>query len=40
MIRDFGAKRRTENCVRITVGTEKMNDLLLSKIAEILGECD
>jgi len=40
MIRDFGTKRRTENCVRITVGTEKMNELLLSKMTEILGECD
>jgi len=40
LIRDFGTKRRTENCVRITVGTEEMNNLLISKIEKILGESD
>ena len=36
LIRDFGSKRRMENCVRFTVGTEEMNNELLSKIAGIL----
>ena len=39
LIRDFGSKRRTENCVRPTVGTQELNDLLLSKIEEVLSEC-
>lgn len=38
LIRDFGAKRRTENCVRMTVGTEELNSLMLSKMAEVLEE--
>jgi histidinol-phosphate aminotransferase len=36
LIRDFGSKRRMENCVRFTVGTEGMNKELLSKTADIL----
>ncbi|MDR0508868.1 MAG: histidinol-phosphate transaminase [Candidatus Methanoplasma sp.] len=36
LIRDFGSKRRMENCVRFTVGTDGMNKELLSKIAGIL----
>ena len=39
LIRDFGAKRRTENCVRTTVGTAEQNALLLEKIAEVISEC-
>jgi histidinol-phosphate aminotransferase len=39
MIRDFGDKRRLENCVRTTIGTEGMNRLLLDKMAEVLREC-
>lgn len=39
MIRDFGSKRRTENCVRITVGTEKLNNTILEKISEVIEEC-
>jgi histidinol-phosphate aminotransferase len=39
MIRDFGDKRRMENCVRTTIGTERMNQLLLDKLAEVLREC-
>ena len=39
LIRDFGSKRRTENCVRPTVGTEELNRLLLEKIAEVIDEC-
>lgn len=36
MIRDFGSKRRMENCVRFTVGTKEMNDRLIDAIKEIL----
>ncbi len=36
LIRDFGSRRRTENCVRITVGTEELNNLLLEKTEEII----
>lgn len=36
LIRDFGGRRRTENCVRFTVGTEEMNRDLLGRIAGIL----
>ncbi len=39
LIRDFGSKRRTENCVRMTVGTKELNDLLLEKMAEVIEEC-
>ncbi len=36
LIRDFGSRRRMENCVRFTVGTEEMNTELLEKTAGIL----
>ena len=36
LVRDFGSKRRLENCVRFTVGTEEMNKELLSKTKKIL----
>lgn len=39
LIRDFGSKRRTENCVRATVGTAELNALLLEKAAEVIEEC-
>ena len=39
LIRDFGTKRRTENCVRPTVGTRELNDLLLKRIGEVIDEC-
>ena len=39
LIRDFGAKRRTENCIRPTVGTPELNALLLEKTAEVIEEC-
>ncbi|MBR1452848.1 MAG: aminotransferase class I/II-fold pyridoxal phosphate-dependent enzyme, partial [Candidatus Methanomethylophilaceae archaeon] len=39
LIRDFGAKRRTENCVRTTVGTEEHNKLLLEKAEEVISGC-
>jgi histidinol-phosphate aminotransferase len=38
LIRDFGSKRRMENCVRFTVGTDDMNKDLLRKIEDILRE--
>ncbi len=39
LIRDFGSKRRTENCVRTTVGTEEHNRLLLEKAEEVISKC-
>ena len=39
LIRDFGTKRRTENCVRPTVGTRELNDLLLKRIGEVIDGC-
>ncbi|MDR0523012.1 MAG: histidinol-phosphate transaminase [Candidatus Methanoplasma sp.] len=36
MIRDFGSKRRTEGCVRMTVGTAEMNALVLDRIADAM----
>ena len=39
LVRDFGSKRRTENCIRTTVGTKELNSLLLEKMAEVLNEC-
>lgn len=39
MIRDFGSKRRTENCIRTTIGTRELNDILLERIAEVIDGC-
>ena len=39
LIRDFGSKRRTENCVRPTVGTAELNDLFLEKADEVISGC-
>ena len=39
LIRDFGSKRRTENCVRTTVGTAELNAILLEKTEEVLSGC-
>ncbi len=39
LIRDFGSKRRTENCVRTTIGTEELNSILLEKAAEVIDAC-
>lgn len=36
LVRDFGNKRRLENCVRFTVGTNDMNGRLLDAIKKIL----
>lgn len=38
LIRDFGSKKRTENCVRPTVGTEELNRLLTDAIEDVLAE--
>lgn len=38
LIRDFGSKRRTENCVRPTVGTEELNGMMIEAIEDILAE--
>lgn len=39
LIRDFGNKRRLENCVRMTIGTKDLNDLMLSKMQQVIGRC-
>lgn len=39
LIRDFGAKRRTENCIRTTIGTAQNNALLLEKAEEVISKC-
>jgi len=39
LIRDFGSKRRTENCVRTTVGTAELNAILLEKAEEVISGC-
>jgi histidinol-phosphate aminotransferase len=39
LIRDFGSKRRTENCVRTTVGTAELNSILLEKAEEVISGC-
>ncbi len=39
LIRDFGAKRRTENCIRTTVGTAEQNRLLLDEMEAVIAEC-
>ncbi|MDR0778895.1 MAG: histidinol-phosphate transaminase [Methanomassiliicoccaceae archaeon] len=36
LIRDFGSKRRTENCVRTTIGSKELNDILLKKTEEVI----
>jgi len=37
LIRDFGSKRRTENCVRVTVGTNELNRRMVDAMEEVLG---
>ncbi|MFA7342181.1 MAG: histidinol-phosphate transaminase [Candidatus Methanomethylophilaceae archaeon] len=39
LIRDFGSKRRLENCVRMTIGTKELNDIMLEKMREVIAEC-
>ena len=38
LIRDFGSKRRTENCVRMTVGTEELNARMVQAMEDTLAE--
>jgi histidinol-phosphate aminotransferase len=38
LIRDFGKLRLLEDCVRTTIGTRELNDLLLAKLKEVLEE--
>ena len=38
LIRDFGSKRRTENCVRMTIGTEELNKIMTDAIEDVLRE--
>ena len=35
LIRDFGSKRRTENCVRMTIGTEELNKIMTDAIEDV-----
>lgn len=39
LIRDFGSKRMLEDCIRTTIGTQELNELLVEKIGEVLSEC-
>jgi histidinol-phosphate aminotransferase len=36
LVRDFGSKEKTENCIRTTVGTDELNSMLIEKIEEVL----
>jgi histidinol-phosphate aminotransferase len=36
LIRDFGSKRMLEDCIRTTIGTPELNELLVEKIDEVL----
>ncbi len=38
LIRDFGRLRMLEDCVRTTIGTRELNDMLLSKLNEVMEE--
>ena len=38
LIRDFGKKRRLENCARTTIGTREQNDRLLVAMEEVVRE--
>lgn len=39
LIRDFGTKRMLEDCIRTTIGTRELNQLLVERIEEVLSEC-
>jgi len=39
LIRDFGSKRMLEDCIRTTIGTQELNELLVERIEEVLSEC-
>ena len=38
LVRDFGSKRMLEDCIRTTVGTQELNDLLIERIEEVLAK--
>ena len=38
LIRDFGKNRMLEDCVRTTIGTEELNQMLLLKLKEVMEE--
>jgi histidinol-phosphate aminotransferase len=38
LVRNFGGLRMLENCLRTTIGTRELNDLLLSKLGEVMRE--
>ncbi|MBI0583468.1 MAG: histidinol-phosphate transaminase [Methanomassiliicoccus sp.] len=38
LIRDFGRLRMLEDCVRTTIGTPELNDMLLSRLREVMEE--
>jgi len=39
LIRDFGSRKGTENCIRTTVGTKDLNDTLLRMSEEVISGC-
>lgn len=39
LIRDFGSKRRLKNCVRMTIGTKVLNDIMLNKMRQVIESC-
>jgi histidinol-phosphate aminotransferase len=39
LIRDFGSVKGTENCIRTTIGTKELNDLLLRRSEKVISEC-
>ncbi|OPY27850.1 MAG: Aspartate aminotransferase [Methanomassiliicoccales archaeon PtaU1.Bin030] len=38
LVRNFGELRMLENCLRTTIGTRELNDLLLTKLGEVMKE--
>lgn len=39
LIRDFGSKKGTENCIRTTIGTKELNNMLIEKAGEVVDGC-
>lgn len=39
LIRDFGSRKGTENCIRTTVGDRHLNAVLIRKMEEVISEC-
>jgi len=38
LVRNFGGLRMLENCLRTTIGTRELNDLLLTRLGEVMRE--